>query len=277
MNEIQLENRPIRKWYHYAFALPIYFIIVVITLSFTLFFVKSKEYSIELKFIVSLIYYPSITMVIIAHTISMLTNNTFPPSQLYFETCKRCQLTRPLRAHHCKTCGVCMKRMDHHCLWIVNCVGENNQKSFILLLFYGFICSFIGSITLIRPFKYVVINQSQINSTIVVDTILQQIIISSYFTLPIIGFILATIMSFMLAVLMISQIQFLLYNLTLIEWKKYVKKTDSPYYNNNFKLNFLDLFGSDVVWWFIPLNIMNNQPTKEYKPIRNQEEFETVA
>jgi len=58
-----------------------------------------------------------------------------------FRYCKDDKLYKPDRCHHCSVCQECVLRMDHHCPWISNCVGFGNYKFFMLVLFYGVLCT----------------------------------------------------------------------------------------------------------------------------------------
>lgn len=51
--------------------------------------------------------------------------------------CLSCAIKRPERSHHCSKCKRCILNMDHHCIWTSNCIGLNNRKYFLLILFWG--------------------------------------------------------------------------------------------------------------------------------------------
>ncbi|XP_012712868.2 palmitoyltransferase ZDHHC23 isoform X2 [Fundulus heteroclitus] len=58
--------------------------------------------------------------------------------------CSACRVVRPPRAGHCRICGVCVLRLDHHCVWINNCVGQANHRSFLLTLVCFLLTSLCG-------------------------------------------------------------------------------------------------------------------------------------
>jgi len=61
------------------------------------------------------------------------STNSFPDVE--WTKCKKCNITRPPRCHHCSVCNRCILRFDHHCVWLNNCIGQNNYRSFLLTLF----------------------------------------------------------------------------------------------------------------------------------------------
>ena len=50
--------------------------------------------------------------------------------------CKKCNMPRPLRAHHCKECKRCVMMMDHHCCFLGNCIGIRTFRPFLIFLFW---------------------------------------------------------------------------------------------------------------------------------------------
>lgn len=102
----------------------------------------AKYYVVKLSFIgISL-------LAMCSHARTMLTNPgavpmEYQPNNLLSQEqgdkipmCSRCNGFKPPRAHHCSQCDRCIVKMDHHCPWVNNCVGMNNQKHFVLFVFY---------------------------------------------------------------------------------------------------------------------------------------------
>ncbi|KAL8701786.1 MAG: hypothetical protein Q9224_000333 [Gallowayella concinna] len=54
----------------------------------------------------------------------------FQPGQI----CRTCNFVKPARSKHCSVCNVCVAKHDHHCVWIMNCIGQNNISHFLCML-----------------------------------------------------------------------------------------------------------------------------------------------
>lgn len=48
--------------------------------------------------------------------------------------CPECKIIREPRSRHCYDCNKCISRFDHHCPWVNNCIGGQNNRTFLFFL-----------------------------------------------------------------------------------------------------------------------------------------------
>ncbi|KAJ8922359.1 hypothetical protein NQ315_004302 [Exocentrus adspersus] len=59
--------------------------------------------------------------------------------------CSACETVAPPRSWHCKICKTCILKRDHHCMFTSCCIGHENQRYFLVFVFYMFVATMYAS------------------------------------------------------------------------------------------------------------------------------------
>jgi len=234
-----------------------------ISYGFTILYLFQSNHSYLIKIPISLIFYLSSIMSIISYICTIKTDNKIDYeyfSHLSIENCtnlsycNKCQCYRSLRSHHCSDCNVCISLMDHHCIWMANCIGEKNLKSFYLFIIYSFISCFI---CLLFTYKiFFDLNGGNYNN-INLEMFLKENFIERLFgnfvrNLPLFTFFLSGFFSLSLGIFIYIHYCNLKIGLTTVEKMIYSKNLkECPDYNENFIQNIENVFKDNI---FLPFN-----------------------
>jgi len=160
--------------------------------------------------------------------------------------CKKCELRRPERAHHCSICGRCVLRMDHHCPWVGNCVGFKNHKFFILMTFYGMLACIFYVLSALPQLKATLFGTPSVRAA-------KGALSFEAFMLFSLGGILAASFSIALGALFVSHCWLLARNLTSIE----VGFGGQNPYSLGPQRNVQQLLGTPDYTWLLPVASAN--------------------
>lgn len=150
--------------------------------------------------------------------------------------CKKCNLEKPIRSHHCAICNYCVLEMDHHCPWTGNCIGKYNYKYFFLFVMYGAIACIINSIVSVPQSSLYAIGYT-------------------FSTVNMINFIsiLSIGISFSLSIFVCMHSILICLNTTTIEIHIYNCKR-FPFRLHTIVENIKVKFGANICIWFLPIS-----------------------
>ena len=142
--------------------------------------------------------------------------------------------------------------MDHHCPWVNNCIGFYNKKFFIQLICYFFLCSLFYAITYL-PYSVGIIQniakyygKEELNLKLKDYLILLNNLLLIAFTLIDFNF-------------MKFHFKLIKSNLTTIETLDN-ELMENHKYDIGFLNNFMQIFGENKLFWFLPINFPSGYP-----------------
>jgi hypothetical protein len=271
------------KLIHILPLLPVYFVVITVIFAFTNCYAFSKEDKGNLNiwkiFLVPIFYFLA-GMVIVCHQYAMWTNpgdivkiqhshtdkSVLENGQILNDKlfCKKCNNSRPERAHHCKVCNKCILKMDHHCPWIANCVGVNNIKYFYQFLFYA---TFGDMLAFFCLFSTILNRGFEMNDSNTITGVLYE---NKDLLLLVFGSMMALAMTLAIGLLWSVQTQNIIYNTTTIESRQYPDPRTHPWISgSNLWKNFKLVMGNNIWDWFFPIETKHENYTLKFNDKRS--------
>ncbi|KAJ3672167.1 hypothetical protein LUZ60_006888 [Juncus effusus] len=176
--------------------------------------------------------------------------------------CEKCCAYKPPRAHHCKTCKRCVLKMDHHCVWIGNCVGYANYKSFLIFVFHAAFASLYSFVIF-----WCDVLQTDHEFSLAYTKIFY---IFSGFLLFFLTITTSTLLGW--------HIYLLIYNMTTIEFRgvqrdKWLAQKSGQKYRHRFDMglinNLKQVLGPNVLKWFVPTDVGHLKDGTQF-PVSNE-------
>jgi len=155
--------------------------------------------------------------------------------------CKQCRVAKPDRSHHCSRCDKCTLKMDHHCQWTLSCVGFNNYKYFLMLLFWASWGVLFLLLTQYFKVKFIYYKEER--------TIFEYLLV--------IDWLMSFSVLFGSGSLGIIHTQLVFKNITTLEWMEKWKHQTHAYanpYDIDPVSNWVQVFGKNPFLWFFPVN-----------------------
>ena len=172
------------------------------------------------------------------------------------DNCKRyctiCKCAKPDRSHHCSICNKCILNMDFHCLFMDNCIGFYNRKYYIQsLLFASFLTIFVDITELYLECNNILRLLQRRETTI-----------NGYFKIyfVVIWYLINFTASIFITKSLISHINLVLINSTVVESFYTEEKALYKKFNLTQLENWEQVFGKNKLFWFFPIPIKKGRP-----------------